>query len=84
MELSLIQDYNQNLHTYLKFDNEIVTIQKMKVDKLGYNQLNLLAAIDNIFILTEFKGSLISELLGSPPKDELLFLDWKTGIISRI
>ncbi|PKA10479.1 hypothetical protein CH372_19185 [Leptospira meyeri] len=84
-KLSLVQEYSHVENTtYLKFDNEIIIIQSMKVDKLGYNQLTILTAIGNIFIITEFNGDLISELLGSPPKEELLFLDWKTGMITRI
>ncbi|PJZ43648.1 hypothetical protein [Leptospira brenneri] len=83
-KLFLIQDLAHVEHTYLKFGDEIITIQKLKTDKLGYNLLTVLAAIDNIFILTEFNGILLSELRGTPPKDELLLLDWKTGIIIRI
>lgn len=70
------------IETYLEFNNKKYKIQVVREDKLGYNQIDILGAIDNIIIMRIFTGDFISELFGMNSSERFLFLDWKKGKFS--
>ncbi|PJZ82981.1 hypothetical protein [Leptospira harrisiae] len=70
------------IETYLEFNNKKYKIQVAREDKLGYNQIDILGAIDNTIIMRIFTGDFVSELFGMNPSERFLFFNWKEGKFS--